>query len=231
MINKHKIYELPLYLGISAVYIIFKYIISPILYLAKMIGLRSSFPSKIDATINKLALPLTERPDRLQRMDVEPRIKKGDPLPSIQLTFPNGEKYNLNEYAKGPLLLIFVRGSWCSYSRLHLSDIIANKRKFEIAGIELLAVSAYADQDWWRNNGIDIPMYIDADGHLFKAFGIQVKTWMEYAWGRNLPHESVFLFDQNGNLEFLDVRKVSGILPGQRFLGSDMLLERISNFN
>ena len=69
-------------------------------------------------------------------------------------------------------------------------------------------------------------MCVDSEGNIFKTFGIHIDSWIEYAWGRNLPHESVFLFDQNGILVFSDVRKVNGMLPGQRFLGSVTLLEK-----
>jgi peroxiredoxin len=102
---------------------------------------------------------------------------------------------------------------------------MANKDKFESAGIKLLAITGYEDQEWWFSHGIDIPMCIDLEGDVFKAFGVQIDSWIEYAWGRNLPHESVFLFDKNGILVFSDVRKVNSILPGQRFLGSHTLLE------
>ncbi len=224
MIYKHKIFELPLYLGLSAVYIIPKFLISPFLYVSKVLGLRSSFPTKLDATINKIVLPLTESPDSMERLDVKPKLQKGDTLPSVKLKFSDGKTGFLNEYANKPLLVIFVRGSWCSYSRLHLADVMSNKDKFESAGVKLLAITGYKDQEWWCSHGIDIPMCVDSKGDVFKAFGVQIDSWIEYAWGRNLPHESVFLFDPNGILVFSDVRKVNSILPGQRFLGSQTLL-------
>ncbi len=228
MIYKHKILELPLYLGMSALYIIPKLIISPFLYVAKVLGLRSSLPTRIDSSINRVVLPLTESSDSVERLDVKPKLKKGDRLPSVQLKFSNGKTDLLNEYTKKPLLVIFVRGSWCSYSRLHLADLMSHKDQFENAGIKLLAITGYQDQEWWRSNGIDIPMCVDPEGDIFKTFGVQIDSWMEYAWGRILPHESVFLFDENGILTFSDVRKVNSILPGQRFLGSTALLGNVN---
>lgn len=225
MIYKHKISQLPLYLSLSAIYIILKFIISPFLYVMKTIGLRSSFPTRLDSSINRFALPLTERSDSIKHLDIKPKLHKGDTLPSVQLKFSDGKTGLLNKYTETPLLIIFIRGSWCSYSRLHLADVMSNKDKFENAGIKLLAITGYKDEEWWRSNGIDIPMCIDLEGNIFKTFGIQIDSWIEYAWGRNIPHESVFLFDKNGILVLSDVRKVNSILPGQRFLGSNTLLE------
>jgi len=226
MIYRHKIFELPIYLGLSAAYIISKFLISPFLYLSKVLGFHSSFPTKLDASINKIVLPLTESPDSVERWDVQPKLQKGDKLPSVQLKFSDKKTGLLDEYTKTPLLVIFVRGSWCSYSRLHLADIMSNKDKFESLGIKLLAITAYKDQEWWHSHGIDIPMYVDSESDVFKAFGVHIDSWIEYAWGRNLPHESVFLFDKNRVLAFSDVRKVNSILPGQRFLGSNAILKK-----
>lgn len=225
MIYKHKIFKLPFYLILSALYIIPKFLMSPFLYLAKVLGLKAPFLTKLDATVNKTVLPLTEVPDSNERLDVQPKIQKGNSLPSVPLKFSNGKTVLLNDYTKTPLLVIFVRGSWCSYSRLHLADIMSNKDKIESLGIKLLAITAYKDQEWWYSHGIDIPMYVDSESDVFKAFGVHIDSWIEYAWGRNLPHESVFLFDKNGVLVFRDVRKVNSILPGQRFLGSHTILE------
>lgn len=230
MIYKHKILELPLYLGMSALYMIPKFIISPFLYVAKVIGLRSSLPTRIDSSINRIVLPLTESSDSVERLDVKPKLQQGDRLPSVQLKFSDGKTVLLNQYTKTPLLVIFVRGSWCSYSRLHLADLMSYKDQFDKARINLLAITAYQDQEWWRSNGIDIPMCIDSEGGIFKTFGVHIDSWIEYAWGRNLPHESVFLFDQHGILVFSDVRKVNSILPGQRFLGSNILLGNVNKY-
>lgn len=229
MIYKHKVFELPIYLGLSALYIIPKFVISPFLYLFRKLGFQSSIPKKLDATINKMFLPLTEKPDSNEQMDIQSKIQIGDTLPPIELKFLDGSTKRLNNYSQKSLLMIFVRGSWCSYSRLHMADIMSNIDKFHNAGIALLAITAYKDQEWWNSNGINIPFCIDEAGEVFEAFGIQIDSWVEYAWSRTLPHESVFLFNDNGELVFNDVRKVSGILPGQRFLGSSTLLKKAQN--
>ncbi len=151
--------------------------------MSKVLGLRSSFPTKLDATINKIVLPLTESPDSMERLDVKPKLQKGDTLPSVKLKFSDGKTGFLNEYANKPLLVIFVRGSWCSYSRLHLADVMSNKDKFESAGVKLLAITGYKDQEWWCSHGIDIPMCVDSEGDVFKEFGVQIVSWIEsFQW-------------------------------------------------
>jgi len=225
MIYKHSLIKLPIFIVASGVYIILKYITSPFIYLFKRMGYTFNSLTRWDASINRVILPLTESADKTEKLDVKTRLKKGDKLPSMRITFSDGSLGRLNEFTKSPLLLIFMRGSWCSYSRLHLSDLIVRKEEFEKAGISLLAITSYEDQDWWLSKGIDIPICIDKKGEIFDKFGIRVETWMEFAWGRIVPHESAFLFDSNGVLVESDVRKVSSIFPGQKFLGSERWLE------
>ena len=227
MIYRHNFVQLPLHLLLSGGYIILKFTISPFLYAARKVGFRSRLPSKIDAAINKTILPLTESPDSKKKIDIEPNVKIGDPIPPTPVIFPDGKTRPLSEYNNLPLLLIFVRGSWCSYSRLHLANIMKFKEHFNKAGVNILAITSYHDQDWWRSKGIDIPMCIDTEGKIFKDFGIHINSWLEKAWGRTLPHESVFLFNDKGRLVSTDVRKVSNIFPGQKFLGSEKLIQII----
>ena len=154
----------------SGIYIILKYTLSPLHYLLKRIGFNSPILRKFDAAVNRAVLPLTERPDNLVRLDVTSKIKKGGPLPPIYIKSQNGSAVLLNEI-QTPLMLIFIRGSWCSYSRLHLSDVMSKKEQYDVAGINILVITSYRDEAWWVSKGINIPMYVDSDGEVFKAFG------------------------------------------------------------
>ncbi|WP_242117369.1 redoxin domain-containing protein [Aestuariivivens sediminicola] len=225
MLRKHPIIQLPIFITASAVYIILKYITSPFIYVFKRMGFTFKNLSIWDASINRAILPLTERADMTEKLDVKTRLRKGDRLPSLRIHFSDESSGDLQDFKGAPLLMVFVRGSWCSYSRLHLSDLLSRQEDFEKAGIRLLAITSYEDQDWWHSHGINIPMCIDKEGEIFDRFGLRVETWMEFAWGRTVPHESAFLFDSKGVLVARDVRKVSSILPGQKFLGSARWLE------
>lgn len=225
MIYKHNKLQLIFFIGLSGIYIILKYTISPLFYFLRLTGLSSPILNRIDSKINKAVLPLTENPDEKEKLEVQINLQLGDPLPAIQIMVSDGTIELLNKYTNKALLIVFVRGSWCSYSRLHLSNIMARKSEFEKTGIKLLAITSNNDQDWWQSKGIDIPMVIDSDGSIFNCFGIKSESWIDFAWWRILPHESAFLFNHNGSLVASDVRKVNGIIPGQKFLGSNKWLE------
>lgn len=202
-------------------YVVVKWLLGPLFYLARRAGWQGSWTKDLDAAINRAVLPLTERADHQLRCDVTPRLRPGDALPDISVSLANGPLRSIRSYLDRPMLLVLVRGSWCVYSRLHLADLNGLLPQFEAANIRVLGVSSYADEAEWQRLGVRIPVAVDAEGALFRALGVQVEQWMETAWGRVLPHESAFLFDAAGRLIAADVRRVSGYQTGQTFLSGD----------
>lgn len=202
-------------------YVVVKWCLGPVLYLARQAGWHGTWTKDLDAAINRAVLPLTERADHQLRCDVTPTLRPGDPLPDIPVSLADGPLRSIRSYLDRPMLLVLVRGSWCVYSRLHLADLNGLLPQFEAANVRILGVSSYADKTEWQRLGVRIPVAVDADGALFRALGVQVEQWMETAWGRVLPHESAFLFDASGRLIAADVRRVSSYHTGQTFLSGD----------
>ncbi len=228
MLKRHTKVQLPPYLIMSGLYIIGKYAITPFLFMFRKMGMEPNIARKLDASCNRAVLPLTESSDSKTRVDVVPKITIGEKMPKVRVKYPEGTFGRLDEVAQAPMLLILIRGSWCSYSRLHLLDLMNHKEEFMQLGVQLMAVSSYDDSQKWESMGVDVPMCVDVTGDVFDAFGIKIKSWTEFAWGRILPHESAFLFGDNKKLLAFDVRKVSGIQPGQKFLGSGAWLNIIN---
>ena len=205
----------------TAGYLIAKWVASPFLYVSRHVGWNGTWPSALDASCNLACLPLTEGPDERERRDVTPSLAPGDPLPEVSISLGGGERRSLRSFVGRPLLLALVRGNWCSYSRMHLTDLSAAAPRLSALGIQVLAVSRDATAEWWESRGVTIPIAADPEGAVFGALGVRVDSWMETAWGRVLPHESVFLFDESGRLVTADVRQVSGTQPRQTFLSAE----------
>lgn len=206
-------------------YFVAKWVASPFLYTLRHAGWDGTWPRRLDATLNLACLPLTEAPDQHERRDVTPSLVPGDHLPEISISLGGGEKRSLRSFTGRPLLLALVRGNWCSYSRLHLSDLSAAAPRLSQLGVQLLAVSSDAESEWWESHGVAIPIAADPEGAVFRALGVHVDSWLETAWGRVLPHESVFLFDASGRLVAADVRQVRSTRPRQTFLSGERWVE------
>src|SRR5438552_11198720 len=126
----------------TTVYILAKWMASPFLLISRRAGWRGTWPRRLDAALNLACLPLTEAPDRHSRRDVTPSLAPGDLVPDIPVSLVGGETRSLRSFAGRPLLLALVRGNWCSYSRMHLTDLCGAAPRFAAAGVQLLAVSS-----------------------------------------------------------------------------------------
>ena len=128
MIYKHNKLQLIVFIGLSGMYIILKYTISPLIYLLRISGLSSPVLNRIDSKINKAVLPLTENPDTKEKLEVQINLQAGDPLPAIQIILSDGTIQMLNKYTNKALLIVFIRGSWCSYSSTSLIEYYGWKK-------------------------------------------------------------------------------------------------------
>ena len=69
-------------------------------------------------------------------------LKEGSKIPSVSMTTPEGESFNLNAFVKEqPVVLVFYRGGWCPYCNLHLKELMEADPKLRALGFEILAVS------------------------------------------------------------------------------------------
>jgi peroxiredoxin len=211
---------------ITAVWIILKYLLVPVLYIPYKLGIPTCWAYRLDAYVRRTVLPLTESPDENLRQDVSPRISTGEVIPDIAVK-QRGESVSVRDVAKGHALLLIVhRGSWCSYSRLHLADLAEKYNEFKNSGVEMLAVSAQRDERWWRSKGVHLPLAGDRQGVLFEALGIKCpQSLQQRVWGTLVPLESVFLFDSSRKLMACDIRNVSNTKMKQQFLSAKKWLE------
>ena len=212
--------------ALSGGYTVVKYALTPFLYLISKIADTDKFAYNFDASINQRILPLTEKPDQTFRQDFKPSIKAGDPAPEVELGTTGGFSFPKLWEGKKLLLLLF-RGNWCSYSRLHLQDFSNYREAFDEVSVHILAVTAEEEKEWWHAHGIDLQILADPRGDLFEALGVKSNVGIDLIWGRVLPYESVYLFDEKGYLLDTDIRYVSSIKLGQKFSGASSWLKKI----
>src|SRR6266571_3473285 len=159
-IARHSPTQLALHLVGSGGYIGAKWCLSPVFYLARQAGWRGEWPRRLDASINRAVMPLTERPDDRARCDVTPALRPGDPIPDVPVRLADGTLRSVRSFADRPLLLVPVRGSWCPYSRLHLADL------YRALGVR---VEHWMDGAWGRVLPYESAFLFDASGRLIAA--------------------------------------------------------------
>jgi peroxiredoxin len=207
-------------------WIALRHLLIPALYVPYKMGIEACWAYRIDSYVKRTLFPLTERPATKQAEEIRPALRTGDSLPDVQVKQRGGLE-KLSTLAQGrPLLLVLFRGSWCPYSRMHLTDLAKGYPALRDSGVEVLAVSTRRDEHWWRSKGVDLPLAADREGALFAAMGVRMPQTLNHkVWGALLPHEGVFLFDKSGKLVTCDVRNVKNTKMGQRFLSAQQWLD------
>jgi peroxiredoxin len=106
----------------------------------------------------------------------EMALKAGDAAPAFKLRDQNGACVSLSLLrARGPLVISFYRGAWCSYCNLELQALEAARADIEARGASIIAISmqnaAFSSKSVSENH-LGFPSLIDADGQVAADFGL-----------------------------------------------------------
>ncbi len=225
-IRKHGPLMRALHMPLASAWILLRFLLVPVLWVPYKLGRSMKWAFKVDSFFKRTLYPLSECPDDNPVRDVEPNIPVGGAIPKIKVRQYTRWVDIASLTKEQRLLLVLFRGSWCPYSRLHLSDLASVATEFRALGITVLAVSAHDHRIWWRSKGVDLKFGADPTGELFAAMGVKVEPSLaQRVWGMLVPHESVFLFEKGGTLIASDVRRLSSFKPGQTFLSAKKWLD------
>ena len=147
-----------------------------------------------------------------------PGFNVGDKAPNFILNNAFGKTVNLeDELKKGPVVLVFYRGSWCPYCNLHLHTLQQRLPEFTQYGARLITVTPQKPDksaEQLKEDGYNFEVLSDLDSSvmkdynlyfelpddlvtLYKKFGINIETYNGN--GRNvLPVPGSFVIDQKG---------------------------------
>jgi peroxiredoxin len=104
-------------------------------------------------------------------------LKAGDAVPTFKLNDHNGAGVSLSLLlARGPLVISFYRGTWCSYCNAELRALEAARADIESRGGSIVAISmqneAYSSKTVAENH-LGFPSLIDAEGQVAAEFGLR----------------------------------------------------------
>jgi len=115
--------------------------------------------------------------ERIASGKSEHALKAGDAVPAFKLSDHNGASVSLSLLlARGPLVISFYRGTWCSYCNTQLRALEAARSDMEARGASIVAISmqneAYSSKTVAENH-LGFPSLIDADGQVAADFGLR----------------------------------------------------------
>ena len=144
-------------------------------------------PENVRDMILKTSAELIER-------NLEARaLKKGEILPSFELTDPLGEKRSSDQLLKsGPMVISFYRGGWCPYCHLELRALQKVLPEIKANNATLLAIfpelpnNSLTTQEQYE---LEFPVLSDLDNLVAKKFSLVFE----------LDNKLVPLFKENFN--------------------------------
>ncbi|MEC4591521.1 MULTISPECIES: peroxiredoxin-like family protein [Nitrospirillum] len=141
----------------------------------------------------------------------------GAQAPAFHLVDTDGREVALADFRGRPLVVSFIRGGWCSFCSLELSELEAARAEIEATGAALIAITperfaqACATR---RSNGVGFPVLVDEGMAVARDWGLVFRLPSEWydlyradgldlsevtgGDGLELPVPATFVLDRNG---------------------------------
>ena len=100
----------------------------------------------------------------------------GKPAPDFTVKDQDGNNFTLSSLRGQKVLLVFYRAHWCPYCMAMISDLAANKKKFDKAGVKIVAISLDTLEFTKKVHDTaaqgQFPVLSDAEGRVVRAYGL-----------------------------------------------------------
>ena len=156
---------------------------------------------------DKLAGMLRGRP-------VPDKLKPGQPLPDFQAVDEDGNRVSSSELAGTPVILLFVRGSWCPFCSKQVVNLTRVYKEITDSGAKLILITPKplattrrvaeifeVDFEFWLDDSLEIVKQL---GLLLEA-GVPDDHRKEY--GEDTLWPTSLVVDANGMIRFTELSR------------------------
>lgn len=103
-------------------------------------------------------------------------LRVGDIAPAFELTDHNGKPVSsVDLLAKGPLVLLFIRGRWCPFCVTQMEAMNYIAAQIAAAGASLIAISPQTEKQAYfmhDQHKLAFPLLVDARNQVARQFGL-----------------------------------------------------------
>jgi peroxiredoxin len=132
----------------------------------------------------------------------------GSRAPDFRLTAVNTNKtYSLAELiADSPVILEFMRGTWCPNCRKRMSELEMLKDDIKSAGANLVYIAAEKRGGMWNpekffeSHPITYPFLLDEDREVIKAYGLYHRIAVD---ALDIAHPATVIVDREGRVRYI----------------------------
>ncbi|OIQ20938.1 MAG: hypothetical protein BM556_03060 [Bacteriovorax sp. MedPE-SWde] len=123
-----------------------------------------------------------------------PSIQLSQTISDWNLQLTNKREVPISDIVKnGPLLIIFIRGTWCPFCRMHMNKLRNWVKKLSQTSATIIVVSsepAEKIREWLRTNSFPYLFASDEKSELADHFGVRIRP-------NDFSQAATFLIDSN----------------------------------
>ena len=137
------------------------------------------------------------------------KIKVGDPAPDIFLDAANGQEISLRAaLLEGPVLVEFIRGTWCPSAQKRMEELNRARAAFRDARTRVMVVAGEnpaAARCYFAEHPTPLTVLLDGERAVVRSFGVHQRFGMG-AW--NVARPASFLIDRAGFVRLVFVARL-----------------------
>ncbi|MBI4584924.1 MAG: redoxin domain-containing protein [Planctomycetes bacterium] len=131
------------------------------------------------------------------------KLRVGSPAPDFELLALNREPVGLwNCLLEGPLVLEFIRGTWCPSARKRLVELAEARMRFRERWARLLVVvceDPFTVERYFARHPSPLTVLLDPERRVAKAYGVHQRFGLPRG---NIARPASFVIDRAGFIRF-----------------------------
>jgi peroxiredoxin len=138
------------------------------------------------------------------------RFRLGDRAPQFDLPYEEDSWFSLrDELGRGPLLLGFIRGTWCPFCRRFMRQLLQSIEGLQSRGCEVVLIASQPLSPilrFSRQEKLPFKILADGDRAVTRQFGIYQAVGL---MGVNVARPAAYLLDEEGRILYQYVGSVT----------------------
>lgn len=135
-------------------------------------------------------------------------LRPGDAAPEFDLPTADGKRLSLKDLKGRPLLLFFLRGTWCPNCKKLMARLGADWDEFASRGLGLVCIAAQkidgmtGARKFVEERGYRFPILFDEKRRVVRAYGVYRPIGLD---ALHIAHPAVFLIDSRQKIRWIAV--------------------------
>lgn len=150
----------------------------------------------------------SRKPNKTLILSSSNKLDSGQATPDFYLEAINGERLHLWDcLVQGPVLIEFLRGTWCPNARKRLQELAEAREQFRQLWTRILVVvceDPFTVQRYFERVPTPLTVLMDVERQTARDYGVHVRFGLN---GWNVARPSSFLIDRAGYLRHIFVSR------------------------